>query len=288
MDNYKIEVDIVKVLVLGASGFLGRHVYEKLLGNNLFKETIGTSYLSSSGKLESINIIDCHSFQEFYKKQNPDTVIWAAMSISNEQQLIHAGLRNLLRVIDEQTKLIYVSTDGFFSNGKGNFDEEDEPTYLDQKNPLSIYTNAKLDGEEMIRKEHKNHIIIRTGPLYGKDFQGNWDSRVSALQTKLKANETYERADNLFKTFVHVEDLANAIIELSTTSFTGVLHVGPKTNESYYTFNLKIATLLNMNKSLVQPTQIPIEEAREKGIPLDTSFNTLKCSSLLTTVFREL
>jgi dTDP-4-dehydrorhamnose reductase len=281
-------VDIVKVLVLGASGFLGRHVYKKLLGNNLFTETVGTSYLSSTEELDSINVIDFHSFQEFYEKHNPDAVIWALMSISNEQQLIHSGLGNLLQLIDEQTKLIYVSTDGFFPNGKGNFDEDDEPTYLDQKNPLSTYTNAKLDGENMIRKEHKNHIILRTGPLYGKDFQGKWDSRVSALLTKLKANEAYERADNIFKTFVHVEDLANAIIELLTTNLTGVLHVGPKTNESYYTFNLKMATLLNLENTLVQPNHIPAIEAREKRIPLDTSLNTSKCRSLLTTVFREL
>jgi dTDP-4-dehydrorhamnose reductase len=143
-------VEIVKVLVLGASGFLGRHVYEKLLGNNLFTETVGTSYLSRTEKLESINVIDFHSFQEFYKKYNPDAVIWTLMSSSNEQQLIYKGLGNLLQIIDEQTKLIYVSTDGIFENGKGNFDEDDEPTYLDPKNPLSTYTNAKLDGEEMM------------------------------------------------------------------------------------------------------------------------------------------
>lgn len=278
----------MKVLVLGASGFLGRHVYEKLLGNSLFKETIGTSYLSSTEKLESINAIDLHSFQEVYKKHNPDAVIWALMSTNNEQQLIHTGLGNLLQLIDEKTKLVYVSTDGIFPNGKGDFDEEDKPAYLDQNNPLSIYTNAKLDGEEMIRKEHENHIILRTGPLYGTDSEGKWDSRVSALQTKLKANEAYERADNIFKTFVHVEDLANAIIELLTKNFTGLLHVGPKTKESYYSFNFKIAAVLNMDNTLVQPTQMPIIEAREKGIPLDTSLNTSKCRSLLSTVFREL
>jgi dTDP-4-dehydrorhamnose reductase len=280
-------VKILKVLVLGASGFLGGHVYHNLLKNNLLKEILGTSHSSSVENLDSININDGKKFEEFYRKYNPKFVIWTVMSADNEQQLIHTGLRNLLNVIDEQTKLIFVSTDGILSNGNGYFDENSEPAYLDQNNPLSTYTNAKLDGEKIIQKEHKNHIIIRTGPLYGQDLQGNWDSRVSALQTTLRVNKAYKRADNLFKTFVHVEDLANAIIELLTIDYTGVLHVGPKTKESYYTFNLKMAIKLKLDKTLVKPDQIPIEEAKEKGIPLDTSLDTSLCNSLLTTRFRE-
>lgn len=278
----------MKGLVLGASGFLGGHVYHNLLGNNLSNEIIGTSYLSNEENLESINLNNGDEFEEFYKKRNPDFVIWTLMSADNEQLLIHKGLRNLLDVINEQTLLIYVSTDGIFPNGNGNFDESAEPAFLDPKNPLSTYTNAKLDGEKMIQTEHKNHIIIRTGPLYGQDIQGNWDTRVSALQTALKANKSYRRADNLFKTFVHVEDLANAIIELLTIKYRGFLHVGPRTKESYYTFNYKIATKLEIDYSLVNSDPIPIEVARKRGIHLDTSLNTTKCNSLLKTRFRTL
>jgi dTDP-4-dehydrorhamnose reductase len=278
----------VKVLVLGASGFLGSHVYHKLMKeNNLSKEIVGTSYLSSTENLEAININNKEQFEEFYKKRNPDFVIWTLMSSNNEHSLIHKGLRNLLDVINEQTLLIYVSTDGIFSDGKGHFSEDAEPAYLNQQNPMSTYTNAKLDGEIMIQQEHKNHIIIRTGPLYGQDLQGKWDPRVSALQTALEANKTYTRADNIFKTFVHVEDLANAIIELLTNDYRGNLHVGPKMKESYYTFNFKIATKLEMNNSLVLSDKVSMEEVRERGVLLDTSLNTAKCNSMLKTRFRD-
>lgn len=280
--------DSVKGLVLGASGFLGGHVYYKLIENSSFKEITGTSYLSSEEKLESINVNNGDEFEEFYKKNNPDLVIWTLMSTDNEQLLIDKGLRNLLKVINEQTLLIYVSTDGIFSDGKGDFDENAQPAYLYKRNPLSTYTNAKLDGEKMIQQEHKNHIIIRTGPLYGQDLQGKWDPRVSALQKALRANETYKRADNIFKTFIHVEDLANAIIELLTIDYTGILHLGPKTKDSYYTFNKKIATKLELDNSLLISDQIAIEEAKERGVSLDTSLNTTKCNSILKSKFRTL
>ncbi len=192
-----------------------------------------------------------------------------------------------MNIIEKDPKLIYVSTDGIFTNGGGYFSEEARPTYLETENPLSNYTNAKLDGEKFIQRKHNNHIIIRTGPLYGQDLQGNWDSRVSALKTTLTAGKKFKRADNLFKTFVHVEDLANAISELLAIDYMGILHVGPKTKESYYTFNLKMATKLNLNKSLIIPDRISIKAAREKGISLDTSLDTAKCNSLLSTKFRE-
>lgn len=277
----------MKVLVLGASGFLGGYVYHNLLKNNLFKEILGTSHSSNAENLYCININEEKKFEEYYRKYNPEFVIWTLMSVDNEQILIHSGLKNLLNVIEEHTKLIYVSTDGIFSNWEGYINEDTEPAFLDIKNPLSNYTNAKLDGEKLIQKEHKNHIIIRTGPLYGQDLKGKWDSRVSALQSALTANQAYKRADNLIKTFVHVEDLANAIIELLAIDYGGVLHVGPKTKESYYTFNLKMAKKLKLNETFLKPDYIPIKEAREKGISLDTSLDTTKCRSLLATKFRE-
>lgn len=279
----------MKVLVLGASGFLGGHVYQKLVESNVFKEIRGTSHSSYVEGLCRLDINDKKNFEEYYRKYNPEFVIWTMMSAENEQKLIHTGLRNLLDIIDKQTtKLIYVSSDGIFSSGKGYFNEETEPTYLDLKNPLSDYTNAKLDGEKMIRKEHKNHFIIRTGPLYGQDIQGDWDTRISTLLLIVTAKETYRRADNLFKTFVHVEDLADAMIELLAIDYTGILHVGPKTKESYYSFNLKMAKKLKLNYTLLKPERMPVEEAQKKGITLDTSLNTSKCSLLLETKFREL
>lgn len=185
------------------------------------------------------------------------------MSADNEKTLIYEGFNNLLNMIDKQTKLIYVSTDGIFSSGEGCFNENAKPSYLDTQNPLSNYTNAKLDGEKMIQREHQNHIILRTGPLYGQDLQGNWDSRVLALQSALTANKAFKRVDNLFKTFVYLEDLASAIIELLSIDNTEFLHVGLKTKESYYTFTLKIANKLKLDSTLLEPDQISIKEARE-------------------------
>ncbi|WP_339254120.1 sugar nucleotide-binding protein [Sporosarcina sp. FSL W8-0480] len=277
----------MKVLVLGASGFLGGHVYHNLLKDNRFKEVVGTSKSSEIEELYTIDINDEKMFGEFYRKYNPDFVIWAVMSTDNEETLIHTGLKQLLNMMDTKTKLIYVSTDGIFSSGEGCFDEHAAPSYLETHNPLSGYTNAKLDGEKMIQKEHQNYIVLRTGPLYGLALNGNWDSRVLALQSALTANKPYKRADNLFKTFVHVEDLAHAIIELLSIDYTGFLHVGPKNKESYYTFSLKMAEKLKLNNTFIELDRIPIKEALKRGVSLDTSLNTAKCSSLLKTKFRD-
>lgn len=88
----------------------------------------------------------------------------------------------------------------------------------------------------------------------------------------------------MYKTFVHIEDLSKAIIELSAMNFNGVLHVGPTQKESYFTFYKQRIKSLGYDESLIQPEVVnPIEQPR---LPLDTSLNTQKATKILKTQFR--
>ena len=163
--------------------------------------------------------------------------------------------------------------------------EEDHPSYINTSNPLSVYANAKIDGEILV-SNHPNHVIIRTGPLYGKDANGKWDKRIRVLIEQLSSGKPIERATNLFKTFVHVNDLSRAIVEMIEKDYIGIIHVGPLTKESYYTFSCKIAQSLGFKRDLILQAILEPKEAKRKGIPLDTSLNTQKCFSQLSTKFR--
>lgn len=48
-----------------------------------------------------------------------------------------------------------------------------------------------------------------------------------------------------------------------------------------------MANKLKLDSTLLEPDRITIKEAKERGVTLDTSLNTVKCSSLLETKFRE-
>lgn len=273
----------MKMIILGASGFLVSWIYLKGKENNI--AVIGTQHTSNCSDLMKIDIYNDHDHDKIINEK-ADVIIWCLMVGKNENNLIQNGLKPLIEKLPDDTKFIYVSSD-VFSEGKGNYTEEDKPTYLDSTNPLSVYVNAKIDGE-LIVAEHKNHIIIRNGPIFGVKVNGQWDHRITSLIYALSKGQQYKRASNIFKTFVEVEQLAHAIVELAALDYCGVLHLGPRTKESYYSFCMKIATKLNLETKLIVPYDIVDDEARKNAIPLDTSLNTDRCRKILKTKFYEL
>ncbi|MBO8173077.1 MAG: sugar nucleotide-binding protein [Bacillaceae bacterium] len=271
-------------LILGASGFLGSHLFQRCKS-----EVTGTCRTRSNhAELIPIDATEASAISALIRDIAPSVIIWSLMDGTREPHLIANGLSALLREITSDTRLIYLSTDGVFTGERGGYKEDDPTVYLPEQNPLAAYTNAKLNGEKMIRRTHPNHVIIRTGPLYGKGTDGRWDKRTADMINRLASRTPFPRAGNLYKTFVRVEDLAEAVLALKTTRFTGTLHVGPSRKESYYSFHKKMATALDLDHTLIRETVLSPEEARQKGIPLDTSLNTEKCRQLLKTPFRNL
>jgi dTDP-4-dehydrorhamnose reductase len=273
----------MKVLVLGASGFLGGKVYRNLKDKY---EVLGTYFSSKENdELARIDINNYNDVRKVFEEFKPDIVIWCLLNMNNEKKLTEIGLSNVIKSLDYSSKLIYISTDGFYG-GNGDYREDVELKHYSVENPLSAYVNAKIDGEKAVIS-HKNHAIVRTGPLYGQDINNNWDKRITDLINTLSQNKKIYRSSNLYKTFVQVDDLANLIGEIVEKDYKGIIHVGPGEKESYFTFNRKIARKLNLNEELILEDIIEQEQSNLKGIPLDTSMNTEKCRRLFSTKFRS-
>jgi len=276
----------MNILILGASGFLGGKVYEKLILQNNH-EVLGTCFKSkNNSKFKQLNISNESEVRTVFNEFKPNIVVWCLLNMNNERELTDLGLHNAVKNIENYTKLIYISTDGFVE-GKGNYSEDFILEHYSLNNPIAGYVNAKIDGENIVRKNEKN-VVVRTGPLYGQDVQGNWDKRITDLINSLSQNQSICRWSNIYKTFVHVEDLSDLICEVIEENYKGIIHAGPETKESYYTFNRKIARKLKLNEALINEDIIDEEYAEINGIPLDTSMNTEKCRKLFTTSFRNM
>lgn len=275
----------MKILVLGASGYLGESVFRRLYDQKKY-DVLGT-YNRSSRKddLVQLSIYNENQTRKLIKEFNPDIIIWCIKDNGNEEVVSNKGLNNLLDLISPNKRLIYVSTDGFFE-GKGNYSEDVDMIYYASEDSIGRYVNNKINGENLIIKNHKNYAILRIGPIYGKNINGNWDKRINDLMIHLSANKVISRTSNLYKTFIHVEDLVSLIVEIIEHDYIGVLHVGPEDKESYYSFNKKMAKQLKLDDSLISEDRLTVEEANKKGIPLDTSMNTSKCRNLFNTHFR--
>jgi len=212
-------------------------------------------------------------------KFKPDIILWSLISRESEKYLIEMGLNNILKYLSHKQKLIFMSTNAVF-NGKGNYSEEDNPKYKNSNESLALYSNAKIDGEKIV-KYHDNYIIIRPGAIYGQDINGKWDKRISDLINKLEEKQEVVRTENLYNTFVKVDELAEAIIELIKCDYKGIIHLGPEKKESYYNYYRKMAAHLNLDVNLIKSDFIDEDYADKNNRSLDLSINTSKCRKLL-------
>lgn len=277
-----------KVLVLGASGYLGTQLFHAFQ-NEPGTKAIGTCYSSRlHPHCVPLDVTDERHVQTVLREVDPDVVIWSLMSKEDEQHMVAAGLPLVLRQLSEYAKFIFFSTDGIFSRGEGGYTETDEGTPLNPANPLAGYTGAKIWGEAFLRLERPQSLIVRVGPIYGRTHAGRWDHRTAALLDGLRSGDEITRAGNLYKTFVHVEDVASAIFELAGSSWTGTLHLGPEQKESYASFARATATRFGFDPALIRETILSTEEASLRGIPLDTSLSTRLAHRLLRTRFRTI
>lgn len=276
-----------RLLLLGASGYLGSQLWTAFSQDPMW-EICGTC-CKSAKKPEwiSLDVTEGEKLSSLIQQFSPDEIIWALMSGEDEKRLIDRGLGALLSCLTARIRLTFLSTDGIFAQGTGAFTEEDKGMQLDPKNPLSSYANAKLRAEERIRAQHKNHIIVRFGPIYGKNSDGLWDKRVSAMIQQLGEGKEILRTSNLYKSFIHVEDLAAALEELVGSEYTGTIHLGPSEKESYYSFHWKMAGMLGLNQELIRENQLSPGEAHNLGIPMDTSLNTRRAQRMLSCSFRQ-
>ncbi|MDR5002001.1 sugar nucleotide-binding protein [Brevibacillus parabrevis] len=277
-----------RMLLLGASGYLGAQIFHELQ-QDADNEIVGTCYSAppTGEQLVQVDVTHPAAFAALLADFAPEIVIWALMSATDEHALITEGLDILQAHLPPKSRVIFISSDGIFGQGTGAFAEEDQPLMLSERNPLARYSRAKSLGEELVRQRREQHVIVRIGPLYGCNSLGKWDKRAATIRQELAAGRPITRTSNLFKTFLHVQDAAQAIKELADSSFVGTLHLGPAQKESYYSFAVTLAKALGLDSRLVTEDRLDAEEAREKGIPLDTSLNTGRANALLRTRFRQ-
>jgi dTDP-4-dehydrorhamnose reductase len=212
------------VLVTGSNGQLGQSL-----------QFISANYpeidfvFCDSGDL---NICDKSQIESVFLQQNPDYCINAAAYTAVDKaesepgkahHINHTGARNLAEVCNTtNTILVHVSTDFVFDGSKNSPYNESDTT-----NPQSIYGLSKLDGENAIRDNLKQHYIIRTSWVYSQ-FGHNF------MKTMLRlANErdTLSVVSDQVGTPTNAADLAEVLIKIVEFNCKN-----PK-NNAYGTYN---------------------------------------------------
>jgi dTDP-4-dehydrorhamnose reductase len=239
-----------KVLVTGATGFVGKNLLKNL--SNEFK-TFGTYYSKRKEHHIFLDITDAKSVSKVFDKIKPEIVIHtAALPNVNfcetnkplAKMINLTGSKNIINACKSQgAKLIFISTDYVFDGREGPYSEEAET------NPLNLYGKLKLETELEIKHFLNDYLIIRTTNVYGYDLESK--NFVMFVLETLKEGKEVIVANDQYGNPTYVKDLSKAIMELILKRKVGVYNVAGPDNINRVEFARIIADVWGCDPGLV-------------------------------------
>lgn len=234
----------MRVLVTGVDGQLGYDVVHELnkrnhevVGSDVSPEYAGLvdDSVMKSISYRKMDITDTEEVEKVIFDVMPDAVIhcaaWTAVDLAEDADKIEKvravnvnGTRNIATVCKKiDCKMLYLSTDYVF-DGQG-----EEPWKADNKsfNPLNVYGQTKLEGEQVVTECMDKFFIVRISWVFGRN--GN-----NFIKTMLKLGKMHSElrvVSDQIGAPTYTYDLARLLVDMIETGKYGYYHA---TNEGGY------------------------------------------------------
>ena len=166
----------MKVLITGATGFLGKYVVEELKNNGYQvvafgrNEKIGKALIDSNIEFFKGDIENKEDLLRAF--QGCGAVIHAAAlstvwgKWNNFYKVNVLGTRNIVEICEKQgLKLVFVSSPSIYAGAKDQLDVKENEAPKD--NNLNFYIKSKIMAENIIKNSKLNYMIIRPRGLFG-------------------------------------------------------------------------------------------------------------------------
>jgi dTDP-4-dehydrorhamnose reductase len=232
---------ITRILITGATGHLGSRVAVRAAVSGWV--VVGT-YFNATGPMagERLDVRDPAAVRELIERVRPDAVINAAAGRDDWRVMADGAAHVAVATSAAGVRLVHVSSDAVFSGRDGEYDEAAQP------DPVYRYGAAKAAAETAVRAVDPGAAVVRTSLILG-DGRGHHE--------KLTRDLIAGRVDGVLFTDmirqpVHVDDLADALLELATSDYAGILNVAGPDPISRYDLGVLMA-----RRDGLDPARIP-------------------------------
>ena len=228
-----------RVLILGASGFLGNAIYKELC-----------SYFNTFGTYNTENILfenNKHFFQynveeddvfEILEAVKPTIIISSIRGDFSAQVIAHSHICDYLKS-HRECKLIFLSSSNVF-DGYSKF-----PSYeTDKTLSHSIYGHFKIKIENMLMRLPKRQIVVLRLPM----MFGVQSPRVQEIRMLLNEKEPVEVFPNLIINVSTDSKLTQQIHYIINRNKKGIFHLGSNDLVHHDEFIEDIIKTLNIEK----------------------------------------
>lgn len=173
---------------------------------------------------------------------------------------------------DIGAKLIHISTDYIFDGSKGSAYTED-----DRPNPLSIYGQSKLIGEQELKRCTDNYVIIRTQWMFGE----HGSNFVDTILRIAKEKDEIKVVDDQYGCPTYTKDVANIIRLLIGKKDINAetVHFSNEGVVSRFEFAREIIRLAGLQMRLVPVTTAELQRPARR--PYNSALDKTKIKKLL-------
>lgn len=265
-----------KLLLTGASGFLGRYILRHVQGDWNICGLYHSRFPEYPGGFHQVDLTHKNAVEAIFRAIRPDIVIHtaalskAALCEQNpafSRQINVEVPRRFARCCAEtNTPLIFTSTDLVFDGKNPPYRENDPP------NPLSQYGLQKAEAEQVIMNEYSHATICRMPLMYGNapytnNFFLDW-------MHCLKNGILLKAFTDEYRTPVHAVDAVRGLFLLLEKEKTGIWHLGGKASISRYNFAMQMVEVFGFAQANVQPltqAELNLNAPRPADVSMDSS-----------------
>lgn len=252
-----------RILVVGANGFIGRHIMNKFVADANCIVTgcsLHHDILPNSGNYHFMEAdITVHAnIQHLFEEVRPDVVInTSALSSPNYCDTHHeeADALNIhaVEAMAEEcekygSRLIHLSSDFVFKGDVNKLYTED-----DELSPVNYYGFTKMESEKTVSKISSNYAIARVVVVYGKPFDGQHCNIVTLVANRLRNKEEICVVDDQWRTPTFVCDVVDGINRLINHHANGIYHICGGESMSISELAFRVADVLGLDSSLIIP-----------------------------------
>lgn len=252
----------MKILLTGSNGLLGQKIVYALKQHpdvELLATARGPNRIKAQHGYEyrEMDIEKPEQVSEVFNHFKPDCVIHAAAMTNvdacelNPKACKKANIEATANLINVSKKLkchfIFLSTDFVFDGTAGPYSEEDVP------NPLSVYAESKLQGEQMVMQSGLDWCIIRTIIIYGVTDDAQRSNLVLWVKNSLEQKKTITVITDQYRSPTLAEDLADACIQAARRKAKGIYHVSGSETMSIIEMAYRVANFFGLDKSFIKP-----------------------------------
>lgn len=200
----------VRILVLGAGGFVGRHVLAALQASGWAEPVAATRAGTLPAGASACPVVRLDVGDAAALRTALAGVAGVVDCTAGAPAAMVAGAQALCeawRGVAAPPRLVYLSSMAVYGDAEGTVAED---AALDTAAGPGSYGGAKVAAEALLAGAHPRAVVLRPGCIYGPDSP-QWSLRIARLLRSRRIGDLGADGDGLCNA-VYVDDLARAVL----------------------------------------------------------------------------